>query len=222
MTKNTGFLIFISLVIFSCKKENQLKENNSCTERKIVSANSHLIDRPDIALVNNLFIKNGIDKNNFRYFQYTEDSIQTYFPPYDKFDSKIVRVDQFTNGLRIFNGDLVFSFKNDIFNYRGGSLTSGTKLNNIPNLNLTQLRKLFIDDIKKFNQPLNQNNDTCLYAEFGYFNLNAGTGNITESLIKAWRIKLKNSVYPSEYPEAYYQDNDGKLIYFDNGIRTFK
>ena len=220
--KNIGFFIFLSLAIFSCKKENQLKENNGCTERKIVSPNSHIIDQADICLVNNLFIKNGINKNNFRYFQYTEDSIQTYFQPYNKFDSKIVRVDQFTNGLRIFNDDLVFSFKNNMFDYRGGSLTNGTKLNTIPNLNPLQLRRLFIDDVKKFNQFLNPNSDTCLYAEFGYFNLNAGTGNTQESLIKAWRMTLKNSVYPSEYPEAYYQDTDGKLIYFDNGIRIFK
>ena len=59
-------------------------------------------------------------------------------------------------------------------------------------------------------------------AEFGYYDLNSGTGNIIENIIKGWKVTLKNSVEPFEYPLAYYQDNNGTLIYYDNGIRTFK
>ena len=55
-------------------------------------------------------------------------------------------------------------------------------------------------------------------AEFGYYDLNAGSGNTTENLVKAWKITLKNQAYPL----AYYEDDDGKLIYYDNGIRTFR
>ena len=59
--------------------------------------------------------------------------------------------------------------------------------------------------------------NTCLYAEFGYYNLYLGPINSTEVLAKAWRVTRKNSVYPSEYSVAYFLD-DGKLIYYHNGI----
>jgi hypothetical protein len=213
-------LSITSLILLSCNKGDtiKLKEDNGCIERKILRVDQHSVSIPDIAIINNLFISNNIDINKYRYYKYEQDSVQTYFPPFARFDSKLVRVDQYANGLRIFNADRIFIFKNNVLDFVGGNATDGTSLNTNPKLNIAQVRKLFIDAIEQYDHKGNQNKDTCLSAEFGYYNLNAGTGNSTEVLIKAWRVTRKNSTYPSEYPVAYFRDDDGKLIYYFNGI----
>ena len=205
----------------SCNKGDTIKnleEDNGCIERKFLRVDQHSVSIPDIATINDLFISNNIDINKYRYYKYVDDSVQTYFPPFVKFDSKSVRVDQYANGLRIFNAGRIFLFKNNVFDHVGGDPTNGTSLNTDPALNIAQVRKLFIDAIEQYDHKGSQYKDTCLSAEFGYYNLNAGTGNSTEILIKAWRVTRKNSSYPSEYPVAYFRDDDGKLIYYFNGI----
>lgn len=219
--KNFLILSIGSLVLLSCNKGDQIKkleEDNGCIERKTLRVDQHSVSSADIVTINNLFIGNNIDTNKYRYYKYVNDSVQTYFPPFAVFDSKIVRVDQYANGLRIFNADRVFLFKNNLFDHVGGNPTNGTSLNTEPVLNIAQVRKLFIDAIELYDHKGTQYKDTCLNAEFGYYNVNAGTGNSTEVLIKAWRVTRKNSIYPSEYPVAYFHDDDGRLIYYFNGI----
>jgi hypothetical protein len=219
-TNYLTFVIFI-LSLNSCVRENllPLQEDNGCIEKIVVPVNAHTIGAADIPIVNELFAKNGIDNSKYRYYQYSHDSIQTLFPPYTKFDSKVVRVDQYANGLRIFFSDMVLNFKNEDINYIGGHLSKGTTLNTSCRLTLGQLRKLFNDAAEHDGYKADQYKEACLKAEFGYLDLNAGKPAYTENLIKAWRITPKDSEYPSEYPVAYFQDDDGKLISYDNGIR---
>ncbi|MEO8763632.1 MAG: hypothetical protein ABI416_05065 [Ginsengibacter sp.] len=40
-------------------------------------------------------------------------------------------------------------------------------------------------------------------------------------MAKAWKVTLKSSLPPFQFPMAFYQDN-GNRIYYDNGIETFK
>lgn len=218
-------LAFFCITLFSCRKEgeiNVLEKDNGRIERKIVPVSAHSISDAEIAIVNNLFLTNGIINSKYRYYQYLHDTVQALFPPYAVFDHKAVRADEYANGLRIFTGQVVFGFKNNILNFTSGNLTSGSFLNTTPQLTLNELRRFFLTDIEQFDHQGNQYKDSCLSAEFGYFNLNAGTGNEQEILVKAWRITTKNSVYPTEYPQAIHNDNDGQLIRYDNGIRSFK
>ena len=129
-----------------------------------------------------------------------------------------MRVDQYTNGVKLFRGNLVYNFLDNKFNSKSGKLTNGTSLNTLPQLTLGQLRKLFIDDIELFDHNGKQFKDGCFNAEFGYYNLNAGSGNTSENLVKAWHLTPKSN----SYPEAYYQDITGKKIYYFNGIMTIK
>lgn len=202
--------------------QKALQDDNGCIERIIISATAHSIHVADIATVNNLFSSNGIDNSKFRYYWYVHDTFQTRYPPYTKYDEQAVRVDQYANGARIFTGDLVYTFWNNSFHYRGGNLTNGTSLDTVPKLSLGQIRKLFLNNIEQYDHAANKFKDSCFKAEFGYFNLNAGISYSQEVLVKAWRVTPKNSFFPSEYPVAFYQDNDGKPISYDNGIRTFK
>jgi len=227
LKNNILAIFFLAVTFYSCSKEpvpavsKRTTQDNGCIERNIVPVNGHSVNGADLAEINNLFLNNGIDNSKFRYCQYLHDTTQTYFPPFAIFDEKVVKVEEYANALPVFTAQLVFGFKNDTFNYKGGYPTNGTTLNAAPSLALAQLRKLFIDHIEEFDYRGDFYKDSCFKAEFGYFNLNAWTSYSTENLVKAWRLTLKNSVYPSEYPVAYYQDEGGTLIYYDNGIRTF-
>lgn len=216
-------LLLYLLSLAACTKSaRDLAEDNGCIERIIIPVTAHSINSSDVQEVNNLFSSNGIDNSKLRYYRYDRDTLQTQYPPYTKYAEQVVRVDQYTNNLRIFTGDMVYLFLDKHLSYKGGELTKGTSLDATPQLTTGQIRKLFIDDIEQYDHAAAKYKDSCFKAEFGYFNLNAGTGNTQEVLVKAWRVTLKNSVYPSEYPVAYYRDEAGALIYYDNGIRTFK
>jgi hypothetical protein len=169
----------------------------------------------DYNLVTALFASNGINTRNFRYTRTYRDSVQTYN---GKHDFRNVFVIQYANGLPIFIESLNYLFKNGIFNSYSGKLSAGTTLDTTSISSLKQLRKLFLDDMESFDHIGNLYRDSCLNAEFGYFNLNAGTGNNTENLVKAWHVTTKSKLYP----EAYYKDGSGERIYYFNGIVTFK
>ncbi len=230
MKNNILAILLTGLTLSSCQKENaasvaSIPEDKECIEWKkvlVTDHSGHSINNSNIPIINGLFSSNNIDNSKYRYYYYSDDSVQTYFPPYTKFDDKIIRVKEFTNRLEIFTGEILFQFKNNIFNFRNGNPSSGTTLSNTPNLTVGQVRTLFLGHIEQFDHKGNQYKDSCFSAEFGYFNTNAGTSNSIENLIKSWKVTLKNRIYPSEYPIAYYQDNDGHLIYYDNGIRTFR
>jgi hypothetical protein len=223
-------IILFSIIFTGCKKSDtdnistprNLPIDRGCIERVWMPVTAHSINASDISTVNNLFNSNNIDHSELRYYRYTHDSLHTLYPPYTVYDQKSVRTDQYLNGVRIFTGDLVFNFYDDQFKYMGGHLTNGTSLDTLPFLNTGQLRKLFLDDIERFDHASNRFRDSCFKAEFGYYNLNSGISYTPEVLVKAWKVTTRNSVFPSEYPIAYYQDTDGKRIYYDNGMRTFK
>lgn len=218
-------LVILSAALLSCREDapvNPLQDGNGCVERRVLRVTGHSIATPAFPVVKNLFVSNGIDDSRYRYYQYSRDSVQTYFPPYAKFDSKVVRVDQYVNGLRILNAELVFGFKNEVFSHRAGVPITSTALDTVPHLTIGQLRKRFIEDVERFEQAGRQYQDTCVTAEFGYFVPNAGADSTPAPLIKAWRVTRKNAVYPAEYPQACYRDSDGSRIYYDDGIKTIQ
>ena len=219
MKKLFWILITYTLTIVACTKSNAtLSEDSGCIERILIPVTAHSINSVEIPTVNNLFINNGIDNSKFRYYKYIHDTLLTLYSPYAKYDQKTVRFDQYTNGVKLFTGDLVYNFLSNSFNSKGGNITNGTSLNTSAQLTLGRLRKLFVDDIELFDHNGKQYKDSCFNAEFGYYNLNAGTGNTSENLVKAWHLTPKFN----SYPEAYYQDIAGKIIYYFNGIETFK
>ncbi len=77
-----------------------------------------------------------------------------------------------------------------------------------------------MDDVEQFDHKGDQYKDSCLSAEFGYYNVNFDISDVPEVLVKAWKVTTKGSVYPSEYPQACYKDKDGQRLYYDNGIRS--
>ena len=219
MKKNISIFLFLSIILGSCSKEaesvdhKQIASDNGCIEKITIPVSSQgTLTNADYNLILTLFSSNGISNPNFRFTRtYYHDSVQTYNGIHN---FRNVIIIQYTNGLPIFRESLNYSFKNGIFESYAGQLTNGTSLNTVSTLSLGQLRKLFIDDIELFDHKGKQYKDSCFKAEFGYFNLNAGTGNTSENLVKAWH--LTPNFY--SYPEAYYRDDTGERIYYFNGI----
>lgn len=127
-----------------------------------------------------------------------------------------VVVIQYFNGLPILSDDGAYHFRDGLFYLTSGNLYTSINLDNHPTTKLTTLSSLYIAQTR---QEYNTNyRDSCVVAQFGYFNLHAGTADNTPSFIKAWRVTPKNSFWPV----ALYRDDNAKLIYYDNGIRTFQ
>jgi hypothetical protein len=199
--------VLIILTFLACKKS--LEEDNGCVQKLVIPVSSQgTLSTSDYNLINTLFTTNGINRSNLRPIRTYRDSMSTYNGTYD---FRNVHVLEYTKDLPIFTGTLNFSFKNGIFESYAGRLLTGITPDITPSLSLGQLRKLFIDDIELFNHKGNQFKDSCVNAEFGYFNLNSGTGNNTENIVKAWHLTPRHIAYP----EAYYQDNGQRIYYFD-------
>ena len=218
MINKITLIVMLSL-LFSCKKEMddlsmQNGVDNGCIERNIISVTQHSISPSNIQLVNVLFTKNGIDNSKFRYYQYTNDTFQTYFPPYTKFDQKLIRADQYANGLRLFEHNVVYNFKDNIFDFANGIVNENIMLDTNPKQVLARLRKLYISDLEQFNQKGASYKDSCLKAEFGYYELNSGSGNNKKIWAKAWKVTPQNR----DYPQGYYQDENGSRISYFDGI----
>jgi len=89
-------------------------------------------------------------------------------------------------------------------------------LDTVHHLQLGQLRNLFINDAQKNDHLGSFFKDSCLQAEFGYYQQYVNPNN-TIRYLKAWLIKPH-----TDYPNAIYLDSAGVLLGYDNGIRTFR
>ena len=222
MTNRITLIILLGF-LFSCKKEvDDLNVQNDiddgCIKKVIIPVTQHRISPSNIQLVNALFMKNGIDHSKLRYYQYTNDSFQTYFLPYTKFDQKLIRADQYANGMRLFEHGVVYNFKDDTFDSANGIVNENITLDTNPKQTLARLRKLYISDLEQFNQKGKSYKDSCLKAEFGYYELNSGSGNGKKLWVKVWKVTPQHT----DYPEGYYQDENGNRISYFDGILFFR
>ncbi|HEX8327455.1 MAG TPA: hypothetical protein VF629_07930, partial [Hymenobacter sp.] len=215
-------LLGLAPVLLGCSKADDaapgLASSKGCSEVLVVPVSAHGVSKADAATANSLFARNNLDNRTFRYTRYSRESVQTYFPPYAAFDSQVVGVEEYASGLPVFTATSNFLFKDGAFHYRAGKPFAGTSLSAVPALKPGQLRALFEATINKVDPQRGNLQNKCVNVEFGYYDLNAGTSNAAENLVKAWRVTLKNEPYPF----AYYEDKDGRLIYYDNGFRTFR
>ncbi len=210
-------LIIISLLtLAACKRSaTPLPEDPGCINRISIPVSAHALSTADILTVPSLFSSNGIDDRNFQYFRYTHDTLQTQFPPYTAYDEKQVRVNQYANGLPIFNKDMSYVFLDDRFSFVSGYRSKGTNLGTEPFLSIPQLRGIYLREVSAHGGGSFK--DSCVAARFGYYDLHSGTSDTTEKLIKAWHLTPLNS----SYPEAYVRDDNGALIWYFNGLYTF-
>src|SRR5262245_2302499 len=101
------------LLLTACGKSGHglpYGEDHGCVERVVIPVSAHSINPADVPTVNNLLGKYSIDYSNLRYYRYQQEPFPTFYPPFATYDHKHVRVDQYTNGLPIFYGEMIFNF----------------------------------------------------------------------------------------------------------------
>ena len=144
--------VFVCLLI-ACDKDNiaaRKRYGSGCIERLIVHKNEHAISDANVKTVDALFKNNNIDNSSFRYYDYVHDSLQTYYAPYALLDEKVVRVNQYVNGLRLLPGDISYVFLENKLSGVGGEPSAGTSLDTRPHLSLDELRTLFLNSAEAF------------------------------------------------------------------------
>ena len=209
----------VVLSLTACRKPDKepVLTDNGCMNKLSLPVNAHSIDSSDRALVHNLFASNGIPDSNYRYHLYVHDTFETTYTPFTKYDQKTVWVDQYSNGLPVFTNRLVYIFWDDVLYHGTGELAISTSTEVVPKLPLNRLRALFMEDVAQFDAERAYLKDTCLEAEYGYYNVNVDNSKAPVLLDWAWKV----TVAGRKYPMAYYWDY-GHRIHYDNGIKIFR
>lgn len=210
--KNSIYLIICTILIFGACKKNTIAADNGC----ISQITRHYVDAADSTAAANLLKQNNISVNNLVYYRTTFDDTITSTTGVKNVNQQIFAL-QYFNGLPLFSSDIAFFFQNGNYQSTAGTRYNGINLNTIPNLTLPQLRKLYLDAATLNQGPISINlKDSCLVAEFGYYDVNALINNPTPNFVKAWSVTPKNS----NYPIGIFRDDNGKTITYISGIVT--
>lgn len=208
--KTLGLILFISILLSSCKKEG--------TAGGCIAQTDEI---PSVSASDNAAIQTLLNNNNFSgknqvfdsYVFYTAMNLQNQQVLYQTASSIQVR-----NGLPIFYSNLFYAFQNGVSSGYSGKPYGAITLDAKPSQTLPVLKQLFITEAINKQGISASYKDSCYVAQFGYYNINLNNAaDTTASLIKAWEIRPKNS----QYPQCYVRDDNGSTIYFDSGIRLF-
>jgi hypothetical protein len=209
------YLSLILLIILSCKKSDNLPEDNRCTNLVIDNPNIQLLPGKEIDTIKYLFNKNHLSYTGLQFWYFGEDSGN------NNILHRNIGAYQFVNGLKVFTDYWGFEFgENDLLTSMGGDTILNLRLPSKPKLLQSQVRQIFITAL--INDGFYKNNsevqDSCLDMEFGYYDLNSVGSYLPEKLTTAWKV------YPhsQEFPYAYVDDLHEKLIYYTNGIESKK
>lgn len=224
------FLLLLIVTFSSCRKKTDtpvipaptvpyynifsypIAEDMGCMQR-VWTGDIHFNPLPTTAkkvAAEQLFRDNNIAFGNLRFFDVSYDT--TNFGAFVH-----VKADQYVNGLAYFSGWTIYHFRNGKFDSFSGKEAATSSLDTIPKLKLTQVKKRFMDCLKGDTFGSNYQ-DSCSVAQFGYYNINAVNGNSSVQLVKAWMVHPVHA----EPIVAYINDEDGKVIYFTNGVMTLQ
>ncbi|MGZ3750120.1 MAG: hypothetical protein ACXVB0_07065 [Mucilaginibacter sp.] len=210
--KKLYFGLFVLLVFASCKK-NDMSADSGCISR--INRQNFGVSASDSTAAVQLLQQNHLPTNDLA-FEYIRlhDTVTTSGST--KIYQYIFAVN-YLNGLPVLSYDFGYTFKNGIFQETTGAHYSGTVLDTHPTQSLPRLRQLFIGQVNK-NGSVAIFKDSCLVAEFGYYDLNVDynvpTNDHTANFIKAWLVKPKQT----PYPQALFRDDNGQLISYVAGL----
>jgi Zn-dependent metalloprotease len=207
-----GIVLIISFV--SCDNLKEIpapevkKESKYCITHLRSNPDSILVSENELSIAKSLFDFNQLDYHTLQFFRVQTDDPLGYFH---------VRCNQFVNGLKVFNQDVIFHFKPTKKYYLlSGKLVGSIDLDTVPLMAHDTLIDLFIEQLNKDDfYKRNSYADSCFDIEFGYFNYNAFIGITEPKYIKAWKVSPKGG----EYPYAFINDMTSTAFYYDNGIR---
>jgi len=221
--KRSLFLCLCLVAVVACKKhtgdDQVLIDDHGCIERVIVPKTAYDVSNAQADTANQVFAANGIAHANLRYVGFSHDSVSSFNSPDTKTDHIDVVVQQYVNEMPVLLSNLRYSFENGVLITVTGNTVTTVNLDTVPHLDLVTLRKFFITDLQHYEHNAAQYKDTCLNAQFGYYNLITNTTTNERAIIKAWLVSRKGAGTAYAFPQAMYRDDDGSRIYFDTGIR---
>ena len=205
-----ALLVLVSLN--SCKKYD-LPVDNGCIER--ITRQNFMVKTSDSAVAVNLFKQNNIAYSDLQFEYINIDTAKNDLGS-DIFQN--VFAIQFINGLPVLSFDMGYSFKNGIFQQFTGKRYSGVNLDTRAQQLLPRLRELYVAEVSKntTNDNAAKLKDSCLVAEFGYYDLNGNVDNSTANFVKAWSVTPKHALYP----QVFFRDDNEKTIVYYGGICT--
>jgi hypothetical protein len=210
-------LVLSALVAFASCKKNELNhtygEDNGCISR--IKRDYSDSNKVELATAVKLLQQNNIPLNGLVIYQVIlNDSISINGPL--RIYQHVAAYEE-SKGLPIFNSGIGYHFKNGIFETSIGKRYGTLGLDTVAKATLPQIRKVFIDAFNKDGYTIDNhvNASSCLRAEFGYFNLNQDTPDHPD-FVKVWKVAFTGY----EYPVAYIQDDNRKLLSYFNGLLT--
>ena len=209
-------MLLALLASASCKKgelSGNYGEDNGCISR--VKRDYSDSNKTELATAVKLLQKNNIPLNGMVINRVIlNDSITTNGPL--SIYQHVIAYEE-SKGLPIFNSGMGYHFRDEVYVTFSGRRYGTLDLNTTATATLLQIRKVFIDAFNKdgYNVAGHVNAASCLRAEFGYYNLTPDTPD-QPHFVKAWKVTFTDW----DYPEAYIQDDNRKLLSYFNGIMT--
>jgi hypothetical protein len=211
--KKIYLITFIALAFAACKKNDQLPGDSGCITQ--IKRQNFDIKNTDSVTAIQLLKQNNIPYNDVQLEYFSSYNIPTGESNPGTYQS--VFVIQQINGLPILSSEIWYQFTNSILQTTSGIRYNEINLSNSSSLQLTQLRAAYLAEVTKNNSTIaTQLKDSCLVAQFGYYDLNVDV-NSTPNFVKAWLVKPQHSVYP----QVTLQDGSGKTIVYNGGIIAF-
>ncbi len=211
--KKIYLIAFIALAFVSCKKNDQLPGENGCITQ--IKRQNFNIKSADSITAIQLLKQNNIPYNDVQLEYFSSSNLPSAQSSASTYQS--VFVIQQINGLPILSNEIWYQFINNILQTTSGTRYNEINLNTTSSLHLTQLRAAYLAEVTKNNSiKATQLKDSCLVAQFGYYDLNVNV-NSTPNFVKAWLVKPQHS----SYPQVTLQDGSGKTINYNSGIVLF-
>lgn len=213
---NKIYLIaIVILVLTSCKKGEQLPIDNGCISQ--VGKKHFNVSSADSLTAVKLLQQNNLPYSNLSFERVIlDDTIKNTLGSYIY---QHIFVMQNFNGLSLLSNDIGYHFRDGVLFSSSGTVYSSINLDNRPSLSLPRLRKLYLTEVGQDGYfKLSANfKDSCLVAELGYYDLNAGISNSSPHFVKVWSVTPKGL----SYPLGIFRDDNAQTISYFDGIETF-
>lgn len=218
----TSFCLFLlfAFALFSCNKNNSappvkvnvVGEDNGCITREWKHNNFGPILEKDLLDATAILEQSGIDHSNLEIYFVSKDGSGP---------SKIryINARQKVNGIELLSSDITFQVTNEhaeLINGGGGIPQISTTLDTLPSLTLGQVRSLFLRQlvIHQDGDRVIDFDDSCVSAQFGYYDVNTTQPDRPANLVKAWFVNVK---YLSG-PRAYFKDDGTLIVYIGSTV----
>ena len=208
--KKLYYLSFILIAFAACQKSNLPGDNGCITQVKRINFG---IKSSDSVAAIALLVQNGIAHSDLQLSFVAFDTVKTG-PNAGIYQN--VFTDQFINGLPILSGHIWYQFENSALQSTTGTRYTSATPSGGSALSLPQLRELFLNAAAKNNAAVSFR-DSCLVAQFGYYDLNASSGG-APNLVKAWSVTPRDY---NAYPQVYFRDDNGATILYSGGVVLF-